>query len=32
MNVQWTNGAFEIDDDRTRLDLDRVTYWLAASS
>jgi hypothetical protein len=30
--LKWTNGPFEIDDDRARLDLDRVTDWLAASS
>jgi GNAT superfamily N-acetyltransferase len=29
--MKWTNGAFEIDDDRDRIDLDRVAAWLAAS-
>jgi GNAT superfamily N-acetyltransferase len=29
--VKWTNGPFEIDDDRGRIDLERVTEWLATS-
>jgi GNAT superfamily N-acetyltransferase len=29
--MQWTNGEFEIDDDRSRLDLERIVIWLAES-
>ena len=29
--MRWTNGAYEIDDDRSRLDMDRIVAWLAES-
>lgn len=29
--MRWTNGGFEIDDDRERIDLDRIVAWLAES-
>ena len=29
--MRWTNGSYEIDDDRSRLDMDRIVAWLAES-
>ena len=29
--VRWTNGSYEIDDDRSRPDMDRIVAWLAES-
>lgn len=29
--MQWTRGAFELDDDRARIDMPRVVAWLAES-
>ena len=29
--MRWTNGAYEIDDERSRLDMDRIVAWLAES-
>jgi GNAT superfamily N-acetyltransferase len=29
--MRWTNGQFELDDDRTRLDMARIVGWLAES-
>jgi GNAT superfamily N-acetyltransferase len=29
--MRWTNGEFEIDDDRERIDLDQIVAWLAES-
>lgn len=29
--MRWTNGDYELDDDRTRLDMDRIAGWLAES-
>jgi GNAT superfamily N-acetyltransferase len=29
--MQWMNGAYLIDDERTRLDMDRIVAWLAES-
>ena len=29
--MRWTNDAYEIDDDRSRLDMDRIVAWLATS-
>jgi GNAT superfamily N-acetyltransferase len=29
--MRWTNGEFELDDDRARLDMDRIVAWLAES-
>ena len=29
--MRWTNGAYEIDDERPRLDMDRIVAWLAES-
>ena len=29
--MYWTNGAYEIDDEQSRLDMDRVVAWLAES-
>jgi GNAT superfamily N-acetyltransferase len=29
--MRWTNGAYEIDDEQSRLDMDRVVAWLAES-
>jgi GNAT superfamily N-acetyltransferase len=29
--MKWTSGNLEIDDDRSRIDLDRVVGWLANS-
>lgn len=29
--MRWTNGDYEIDDARARLDMDRVVGWLAES-
>ena len=29
--MRWTNGVYEIDDDRSRLDMERIVGWLAES-
>jgi GNAT superfamily N-acetyltransferase len=29
--MRWTNSDYEIDDDRSRLDMDRIVCWLAES-
>jgi GNAT superfamily N-acetyltransferase len=29
--MRWTNGEYELDDDRSRLDLDRIVGWLGES-
>jgi GNAT superfamily N-acetyltransferase len=29
--MRWTNGDLEIDDDKARIDLDRIVAWLAQS-
>jgi GNAT superfamily N-acetyltransferase len=29
--MRWTNDAYEIDDEQSRLDLDRIVAWLAES-
>ncbi|MGH2616932.1 MAG: GNAT family N-acetyltransferase [Thermomicrobiales bacterium] len=29
--MRWTNGDYEIDDERSRLDMDRIVGWLAKS-
>ena len=29
--MRWTNGEYEIDDDRARLDMERIVGWLAES-
>ena len=29
--MRWTNGDYELDDDRARLDMDRIVAWLSAS-
>ena len=29
--MRWTEGDYEIDDDRTRLDMERIVGWLAGS-
>jgi hypothetical protein len=29
--MRWTNDAYEIDDERARLDMDRIVAWLATS-
>jgi GNAT superfamily N-acetyltransferase len=29
--MQWTRGAFALDDDRARLDMPRIVAWLAES-
>jgi hypothetical protein len=29
--MRWTNGDDEIDDDRSRLDMDRIVGWLSQS-
>jgi GNAT superfamily N-acetyltransferase len=29
--MRWTNGDYELDDDRARLDMDRIVAWLADS-
>ena len=29
--MRWTNGELEIDDDRSRIDLDRIVVWLSQS-
>ena len=29
--MRWTNGEFELDDDRARLDMARIVVWLAES-
>ena len=29
--MRWTNDAYEIDDERSRLDMDRIVAWLAES-
>ena len=29
--MRWTNGDYEIDDDRSRLDMERIVGWLAES-
>jgi GNAT superfamily N-acetyltransferase len=29
--MRWTNGEFELDDDRARLDMERIVGWLAES-
>jgi len=28
--MRWANGDYEIDDERSRLDMDRIVAWLAA--
>ena len=29
--MRWSNDAYEIDDERSRLDMDRIVAWLAES-
>jgi GNAT superfamily N-acetyltransferase len=29
--MRWTNGTFELDDDRARLDMARIVAWLSES-
>src|SRR4051812_9249542 len=29
--MRWTNGNYELDDDRARIDIDRIAGWLAES-
>lgn len=29
--MRWTDGGYELDDDRSRLDIDRIVGWLAES-
>jgi GNAT superfamily N-acetyltransferase len=29
--MRWTNGDYELDDDRNRLNMDRIAGWLAES-
>lgn len=29
--MRWTKGDYELDDDRNRLDMDRIAGWLAES-
>ena len=29
--MRWTNGDYELDDDRARLDMDRIVSWLSQS-
>ena len=29
--MRWTKGDYELDDDRARLDMDRIASWLAES-
>jgi GNAT superfamily N-acetyltransferase len=29
--MRWSNGDYEIDDDRSRLDMDHIVTWLAES-
>jgi GNAT superfamily N-acetyltransferase len=29
--MRWTNGEYEIDDERARLDMERIVGWLAES-
>ena len=29
--MRWTNGDYELDDERARLDMDRIISWLAES-
>jgi GNAT superfamily N-acetyltransferase len=29
--MRWNNGDYELDDDRARIDMDRVVAWLAES-
>ena len=29
--MRWTNGDYESDDERARLDMDRIASWLSES-
>jgi hypothetical protein len=29
--MRWTTGDYELDDERARLDMDRIVFWLSES-